>query len=244
MDDRSWIPADWPAPPQVRAGCSTRHGGQSQGPYASLNLAQHVGDDQMAVENNRRALCDYLDLPSSPHWLRQVHGCAVSTDQSRLDEADASLTRQTNQVCAVMTADCLPVLMTDRQGKEVAAVHAGWRGLVAGAITATAKQFEADVEDLLVWLGPAIGPNAFEVGEDVFRAFVDEHDRYREAFVPQAQNKWLLDIYTAARLQLQQLGIKEVYGGGFCTVENNQQFFSYRRDGITGRMASLIWLAE
>lgn len=244
MHEDSWIPASWPAPNTIRAGCTTRVGGHSKHPYDSLNLAMHVGDIQESVSENRRELSAHLQLPTQPRWLQQVHGCLVSTDQHAHDQADACMTRQTNRVCAVMTADCLPLLITDLQGEAMAAVHAGWRGLAVGVIRQTIDLFTAPPTELLVWLGPAIGPEAFEVGDDVFDRFTGQSEMYRSAFVARPNRKWNLDIYQLARLQLGALGVTQVYGGDYCTFDNPRLFFSYRRDGDTGRMASLIWRTD
>ena len=241
MDSASWIPASWSAPSHIKAGCTTRIGGYSLAPYDSLNMGMHVGDNPRHVEQNRHALVQYLQLPSPPHWLEQVHGCLVSTDDQQLQQADAAMTTQTGKVCVVMTADCLPLLITDRQGTCVAAIHAGWRGLVNGVIQQAIKRMPVEVKELLVWLGPAIGPNAFEVGQDVFDSFIQLDDRYREVFLAR-HDKWLMDIYAAARLQLQKLGVTMISGGGYCTYDNKELFYSYRRDRQTGRMASLIWM--
>ena len=242
MNEGSWIAADWAAPAHIKAGCTTRHGGQSQGPYASLNLALHVGDDPQHVQSNRQMLQDYLHLPQQPQWLTQVHGCDVSSDAQALSEADACVSTRPGRVCVVMTADCLPVLITDRQGSCVAAVHAGWRGLANGVIGETIKRLPVAPAELLVWLGPAIGPRAFEVGNDVFDCFIELNEAYRAAFSAH-KNKWLLDIYHAARLQLARLGVNNVSGGDYCTFSQADLFYSYRREKTTGRMASLIWMA-
>ena len=241
MDEQSWIQANWSAPAHIKAGCTTRRGGHSLGPYASLNLAMHVGDDPQLVQRNRDSLKTYLHLPRDPHWLTQVHGCQVSSDDQVLAEADACLTIQPGRVCVVMTADCLPVLITDRSGTCVAAVHAGWRGLANGAIGQTIQRLPVAAKELLAWLGPAIGPQAFEVGEEVLNRFVELHDGYRDAFTTH-NNKWLMDIYRAARVQLAMLGVTDVSGGDYCTYENADLFYSYRREHQTGRMASLIWI--
>ena len=243
MDKRSWILADWPAPAHVGAGCTTRLGGVSRVPYASLNLALHVQDDPQAVQSNRQRLHEFLRLPAEPRWLTQVHGCAVSQDNAGLEEADASLSRQSGNVCVVLTADCLPVLLCDRAGSVVAAVHAGWRGLAAGVISKTVSLLGVPANEVLVWLGPAIGPQAFEVGPEVRAAFVTRASDYATAFVAGATDRWHMDIYAAARIELGLLGVEAVYGGGLCTYADHQRFYSYRRDGQTGRMASLIWLA-
>lgn len=243
MNSDSWIMADWPASARVRAGCTTRLDGVSQGPYASLNLALHVNDEPQDVLANRRSLREYLALPDEPRWLNQVHGCAVRSDTAELHDADACLSRQPGAVCAVLTADCLPVLLSDRNGSVVAAVHAGWRGLLAGIISKTVAQLAVPAGEVLVWLGPAIGPRAFEVGNEVRAQFLSRSADYTAAYTPATDGKWLMDIYQAARIELLQQGIEGVYGGQFCTYADSTRFYSYRRDGQTGRMASLIWLA-
>ena len=243
MDKQSWIPASWPAPAHVRAGCTTRLGGMSQGPYASLNLALHVQDDPQAVHGNRQRLRKFLGLPTEPRWLTQVHGCVVAQDDASQHEADASLSRLPGNVCAVLTADCLPVLLCDRAGSVVAAVHAGWRGLAAGIISKSVTLLGVPMNEVLVWLGPAIGAQAFEVGPEVRAAFLSRAPGYSAAFVAGASDRWHMDIYTAARIELALLGVETVYGGGLCTYADQARFYSYRRDGQTGRMASLIWLA-
>jgi YfiH family protein len=244
MDDRSWLPAQWPAPGHIHAGCTTRLGGVSQPPYDSLNLAMHVEDDPESVLVNRRRLSTYLGLPAEPHWLQQVHGCGVSTDDRPLETADACVTQIRGRVCAVMTADCLPLLIADRTGTCVAAVHAGWRGLASQAISQTIDKMPVAASELLAWLGPAIGPKAFEVGGEVRDEFLRQNARFADCFVTGRQpGKWLLDIYRLARLQLAACAVDNVYGGSFCTYQDTQRFYSYRRDKMTGRMASLIWMA-
>ncbi len=236
------IQPDWPAPRGVRALSTTRHGGVSLGPWASLNLGDHVGDDPVAVQANRQRLRQLL--PDEPRWLRQVHGVgcidAASPDADRT--ADAAFTRQRGVVCVVMTADCLPILFCDDQATVVGVAHAGWRGLAAGVIESTVSAMEIPGANLMAWLGPAIGPRAFEVGDEVRAAFVAFDGAASEAFVPAAGGKWLCDIYLLARQRLARLGIRRVTGADFCTAGEPQRFFSYRRDGVTGRMASLIWL--
>ncbi len=242
----SWIIPDWPAPSNVRAVQTTRDGGVSVGAYATLNLGDHVGDDPLAVARNRALL--RATLPAEPVWLKQVHGNIVA-DADRtvgVPEADAALARQPGKICVVMTADCLPLLLCDEAGTVVAAAHAGWRGLADGVVEATVKAMKVAPERLLVWLGPAIGPAAFEVGEEVRQAFMAHDPEAAKAFVPRsplAAQKWLADIYLLARQRLAMLGVKRVYGGGLCTYTDAQKFYSYRRDQATGRMASLIWLA-
>lgn len=243
MAEPGWITADWPAPAGVRAGVTTRLGGVSQGPYASLNLASHVGDAPAAVAENRARLCQALRLPSDPIWLNQVHGTQVCTDAAPGTTADASLSRQTGQVCVVLTADCLPVLLCDRAGTVVAAAHAGWRGLAAGVVAETLTRMAVDPANVLAWLGPAIGPQAFEVGNEVRAAFLDLASDYAQAFADHTPGKWRMDLYTAARLQLAGLGVTRVFGGGYCTYSDAARFYSYRREQQTGRMASLIWIS-
>jgi len=244
------IVPDWAAPVNVHACTSTRRGGFSSGPFASLNLAAHVGDDAAAVAVNRRRLRMALDLPTEPLWLNQVHGCeAVSADcdvDPDVDEArsaDAAVSRQPGHVCAVLTADCLPLLLCDRAGTVCAAVHAGWRGLHRGIIEATLARLAVPVTELLAWLGPAIGPERFEVGPEVRAAFLAQDGGATSAFHAGAGDRWLADIYALARRRLSAAGVTAVSGGELCTVSDPGRFFSYRRDGRTGRMATLIWLA-
>lgn len=235
---------DWTVPENVRALQTTRRGGASGMPWATFNLGDHVGDDAAAVAANRAALRSRL--PGEPFWLRQVHGTvAVDVAQGpKTGEADATFTRQAGQVCAVMTADCLPVLLCDRQGTVVAAAHAGWRGLLAGVLENTVGAMNTPPGDLLVWLGPAIGPRCFEVGNEVRNAFVAADQAAKCCFVAHGPGKWLCDIYLLARQRLQRQGVTAISGGASCTVSEADRYFSYRRDGVTGRMASLIWLAS
>ncbi|WP_145599083.1 purine nucleoside phosphorylase YfiH [Yersinia alsatica] len=235
---------DWPAPASVKACSTTRHGGISEFPYDSLNLGTHVGDIAATVITNRQRLVEQGQLPQMPVWLEQVHGTRVlHLDGSAISDvqADAVYSRVAGQVCAVMTADCLPVLFCSLAGDEVAAAHAGWRGLCAGVLEQTMAQFNAAPSSIIAWLGPAIGPQQFEVGEEVKQAFIDIDTQAAAAFIP-AGTQYLADIYLLARQRLQAAGIHAIYGGDHCTVSEKQQFFSYRRDGITGRMASLVWL--
>lgn len=236
-----WIVPDWPAPLHVGALVTTRNGGVSQGPYASWNLATHVGDAEFAVEKNRALLHEIV--PATPLWLNQVHGTVV-VDVAGLastPDADASFTRQTDSACVVMTADCLPVLFCDRDGSVVAAAHAGWHGLAGGVLEATIAAMACDPQHLLAWLGPAIGPASFEVSDDVYTLFTGLQSAAADAFERRG-NKWLADIYELARLRLAAAGVTAVYGGGYCTYRDSARFFSYRRDGVTGRMAAVIWL--
>ncbi|MEO8102002.1 MAG: peptidoglycan editing factor PgeF [Betaproteobacteria bacterium] len=240
------IVPDWPLPAGVKALFTTRQGGVSAGKYASLNLGAHVGDDPLAVQENRRRVCSLL--PGTPQWLNQVHGTRVVTiggdavDRSP-PEADASITRMMGRPCAVMVADCLPILFCDVRGSCVAAAHAGWRGLAAGVIERTVAAMQIESGQLTAWLGPAIGASAFEVGQDVVDAFASQRKDARAAFrlLAGRPGKYLADIYALARLRLSAAGIEHVHGGGLCTVSAPDRYFSYRRDGQTGRMAAIIW---
>ena len=232
---------DWPAPARVKSLMTTRAGGVSQAPWASLNLGDHVGDDPAHVAANRARLRQ--SLPADPGWLRQVHSArVVELGRDANLEADAAVARQPGQVCAVLTADCLPVLFCDRAGSVVAAAHAGWRGLADGVLEATVAAMQVAPEGILAWMGAAIGPQAFEVGDDVREAFVARHPEAAAAFAPHAPGKWLADLYRLARVRLDHAGVHAIYGGGRCTYQEADSFYSYRRDGVTGRMASLIWL--
>ncbi|UHM88929.1 purine nucleoside phosphorylase YfiH [Rahnella victoriana] len=240
------IQPQWPQPASVRSCATTREGGVSLPPYGSLNLGSHVGDSPEDVAANRQRLIELGGLPAVPHWLEQVHGTDVirlttETPPVSLLIADAAYTRERGVVCAAMTADCLPVLFCSKNGDEVAAAHAGWRGLCAGILENTVACFEAAPADIMAWMGPAIGPAHFEVGGEVRDAFMAENSNASVAFTP-AGTKFMADIYLLARLRLQSAGLTAIYGGEYCTVTDRTQFYSYRRDGITGRLASLIWL--
>ncbi len=240
----SWIVPDWPAPPWVCSVATTRHGGVSADPYSSFNLAEHVGDDPFAVAHNRKFLNERFKLPSPPRWLNQVHGVDV-VDAALIKPGcagDASHSDQSGVVCAVLTADCLPVLLCDRERMHIAAAHAGWRGLAQGVLTNVVAAMQSPPAQMMAWLGPAIGPSAFEVGDDVYGAFVGQNPAWREGFTPTPAGRWLADLYQLARWQLHKLGVTAVYGGHWCTYSDAQRFYSYRRDGVTGRMASLIWM--
>ncbi|PZW60974.1 peptidoglycan editing factor PgeF [Pseudomonas sp. B21-017] len=237
----TWLTPDWPAPASVKACVTTRAGGVSLAPFDSLNLGDHVDDSPEAVAENRRRLTDRFSI--QPAWLQQVHGIVVAqADPNLVATADASWTATPGIACTAMTADCLPALFCDRAGTRVAAAHAGWRGLAAGVLEATLDSLAVPPEDVLVWLGPAIGPQAFEVGPEVRETFVQQLPEAAKAFVPsQNAGKFMADIYELARLRLAARGVTAVYGGGFCTV-TDPRFFSYRRSPRTGRFASLIWL--
>ena len=240
-----WIRPEWPAPARVHAVSTTRGGGVSSGAYASLNLGQHVGDAMVSVVENRRRLATSLKLQHEPRWLKQVHGVAVARLASTAPDvpADAAISGESDEACVIMTADCLPVLFCDRAGARVGAAHAGWRGLAAGVLEATVQAMETAPGELLAWMGPAIGPKAYEVGSEVRQAFVSRDPGAIAAFTPgQAAGKWWCDLYMLARRRLEAAGITHVYGGGFCTYTEQERFFSFRRDGECGRMATLIWL--
>ncbi|MDD2832976.1 MAG: peptidoglycan editing factor PgeF [Methylotenera sp.] len=245
MDALNFIHPGWPAPANVKALQTTRAGGVSKGAYASLNLGTHVADDPVAVDKNRQLLSQYL--PSEPVWVNQVHGVEVidAAISNCLQNADASFTTKKNVVCVTMTADCLPVLLCDKQGSVVAAVHAGWRGLCDGVIEAAIQKMQVAPTEILVWLGPAIGPDAFEVGDDVRAQFIANDAQAELAFKPLA-GKWLCNMYTIAKQRLSRLGVEQVFGAtvndDFCTYTDHSRFFSFRRDQSTGRMATMIWL--
>lgn len=242
----NFITPHWPAPANVKALQTTRMGGVSIAPYASLNLGAHVGDDPIAVAANRQLLSPYL--PSEPVWVNQVHGVDVidAAVSSCLQNADASFTNKSNVVCVTMTADCLPVLLCDKTGTVVAAAHAGWRGLCDGVIEAAVRKMGVPASEVLVWLGPAIGPDAFEVGSDVRDQFIAKDHDAALAFKPLGE-KWLCNMYMIAKQRLNKIGVTQVYGASvnedFCTYRDEARFFSFRRDNVTGRMASMIWLA-
>ncbi|TCT19199.1 peptidoglycan editing factor PgeF [Thiobaca trueperi] len=238
------IRPDWPAPAWVQAVSTTRHGGLSGGPFASLNLGDHVGDEPAQVAGNRARLIEHLGLTAEPCWLNQVHGRTIIHADAVAPgrEADGAVTDTPGAVCVVMTADCLPLLICDDRGTQVAAVHAGWRGLADGVVDSALDALGVAPERLLVWLGPAIGPAAFAVGDEVRDRFIAAAPDATAAFQPHGAGRWLADLFLLARQRLALLGIDRIYGGGDCTVSQPHRFFSYRRDGVTGRMASLIWL--
>ena len=242
-----WFVPDWPAPACVRSLVTTRNGGVSTAPFDSMNLADHVEDDPEAVRANRERLRAHL--PAEPCWLRQVHGTRVveAGTAAAPEQADACVARRAGKVCVVMIADCLPVLLCDRAGTTVAAAHAGWRGLSAGVLERTVAAMGCAPCELLAYLGPAIGPQAFEVQVDVLEAFAQTHPHARACFqakptVAGTPRKWLADLYGLARQRLNSAGVRAIYGGDRCTFSEPATFYSHRRDGRTGRQAALIWL--
>ncbi len=242
----AWIVPDWPAPAQVRAFVTTREGGVSQGEYASLNLGTKSGDDPARVAANRRVVQAYL--PSSPCWLTQVHGTAVANLDGAVEGdspvADAAVTSVAGRVAVVLTADCLPVFLCRENGSAVAVAHAGWRGLAAGVLENAVAALAVDASQVLAWLGPAIGPGAYEVGCDVREAFAAAHGDADCAFVPRGERKFLADLYALARLRLANAGVERVSGGGFCTFTEHERLFSYRREKKSGRLGAFIWIDE
>lgn len=236
---------NWPAPKNVKAFASTRVGGFSMAPYQGLNLGAHVGDDLFIVEKNRDWLAQQAKLPSAPIWLNQTHSTVVaqaSAPTTQVLDADGVFTSSSQVVCSAMTADCLPVLLTNTQGTQVAAVHAGWRGLANGIVENALELFSGEV---MAWLGPAIGPQAFEVGEDVLQAFVDFDSQAHQAFTPRdIEGKWLADMSKLATQRLNKLGVTQVFDSGLCTFQDKNDFYSYRRDGVTGRQATFIWIED
>lgn len=235
----SFLKPDWPVSPYVHACTTLRQGGFSKGTWAGLNLASHVGDNPFSVVKNRKFLRRALNLPSEPVWLKQVHGNQVVNAASGVTRtADASYSSEPRVVCAVLTADCLPILLYAADSCTVAAVHAGWRGLLNGVIQSTLAEIGAGC---VAWLGPAIGPGAFEVGSEVRDAFVRLSLLFEPAFTSRAGDRWMADIYAISRIILQQNGVEHIHGGGYCTWTDAERFYSYRRDGVTGRMATLIW---
>ncbi|HLW23309.1 MAG TPA: peptidoglycan editing factor PgeF [Steroidobacteraceae bacterium] len=236
---------EWPAPPGVRALATGRAGGVSVGRYASLNLAAHVGDAPAAVSENRARLRTAAALPAEPGWLEQVHGTRVldldAWGAGGAGPADAAITRQMGRVCAILSADCLPVLLAARSGTAVGAAHAGWRGLAAGVIEATVRALAVPPASLIAWLGPAISPEHFEVGPEVRAAFLAVDPEAATAFVENARGRYQADLYRLARLRLERAGVSAVFGVQACTFADANRYFSHRREGPTGRQATLIW---
>jgi YfiH family protein len=243
VSEAARLHADWPAPPGVVAFTTLRRGaGVSQPPFDSFNLGARCGDDVAAVMHNREQLIAGFALPSAPRWLRQVHGAGVAVDPGDGEpEADAAVTRTSGLVLAILTADCLPVVLAAADGGEVAAAHAGWRGLCGGVLEATAAAMRTAPADVVAWLGPAAGPQAYEVGTEVRAAFVERDPRAATAFVATRPGHWRVDLYALARQRLAEAGVTRVFGGGLCTISDAQRFYSHRRDQRTGRMATLIW---
>jgi hypothetical protein len=240
-----WLTPDWPVPARVHVLSTLRTGGCSAAPYDSLNLAAHVGDSGACVRDNRRTLREAASLPAEPLWMEQVHGTAVVVhdgSRSGAPTADAAIALRPGHVCAVMTADCLPVVLADRAGTRVGVAHAGWRGLVAGVVEATLAALGCAPADTVAWLGPAIGPGAFEVGAEVRDAFASRLAALGAYFTPNARGRFQADLYSLARRQLAEAGVTSVHGGTWCTATDPRRFFSFRRDGTTGRMATLAWL--
>lgn len=237
-----WITPDWPTPDHIHAATTLRTGGVSLAEFSSLNLAEHVHDRPEHVLNNRQCIKTMLALPAEPIWLQQTHSTdVVCVDQVTLrPEADASYTAKKNTVCSIMTADCLPILLCDRQGTMIAAIHGGWRGLLKGIIENTLLKMP-DTQ-ILAWMGPAIGAQRFEVGDEVRTAFIDKSSQFASAFKQQENGQYLANIYHIAKILLNNAGVEQIYGGDYCTVRDKERFFSYRRDGQTGRMATLIWM--
>jgi hypothetical protein len=240
----AFLHADWPAPPGVHALTSLRHGlGVSAAPFDHFNLGSRCGDDADAVIENRRQLESALHLPSPPHWLRQVHGVAVAVEPGFDEpEADAAVTATPGRVLAILTADCLPVVLASRAGDDIGAAHAGWRGLCAGVLEATVGAMRTPAQQLMAWLGPAAGPQAYEIGEDVFAAFVQRDPAAAAAFAATRPGHWKVDLYALARQRLQAVGVTAVFGGEQCTISDPARFFSHRRDQRGGRIATLVWM--
>ena len=234
---------DWPAPPNVRAFTTLRHGlGASQPPFDTCNLGLRSGDDIAVVQRNRAALVERMRLPSRPRWLHQVHGTRVVIEPGDDEpEADAAVTRTPGTVLAILTADCMPVVFAARDGGTIGAAHAGWRGLAAGVLEATVDAMQVPGRDLVAWLGPAAGPRAYEIGEEVHAAFVGRDPSAASAFAATRPGHWRVDLYALARQRLADIGVTDVHGGDACTISEPQRFFSHRRDQRTGRMATLVY---
>jgi hypothetical protein len=237
------VTPDWSAPAQIRACCTTRSGGVSQQPYDSLNLGLHVGDRADHVLQNRRRLREQLLLPADPCWINQTHGVEVVTlEQDDKRDADAAITRETGRIAVVMTADCLPILLCDRAGSEVAAIHAGWRGLQGGVIQSTLAAMHSSPQQLMAWIGPGITQASFEVGDEVYTAFVDVLPGAASCFSANQPGHWLCDLAGLAAAVLRRGGVEEVSQSSHCSYRDAEMFYSYRRETVTGRMASLIWI--
>ena len=238
-----FVEPDWNAPPRVRALCTTRRGGVSKVPYDCLNLGLHVGDDENDVRHNRELLRRELRLPAEPEWISQTHGTrCVILEQDDSRDADAAITREPGRVAVVMVADCLPLLICNRDGTEVAALHAGWRGLQAGVVRAGLERMQSRAADLIAWVGPGISKHHFEVGDEVLEAFRATHDGAADFFEPHGVGHWMCDLAGLAARELERLGVGRVWRDPHCTYHDAQRFYSYRRDRVTGRMAALIWI--
>jgi YfiH family protein len=239
-----WVTPEWPAPSRVRAFVTTRHGGVSAGEYASLNLGTRGGDDPRNVAANRLVVRD--QLPAMPRWMAQVHGAAVcdldALGNHGVATADAAVTRVAGTVGVVLTADCMPLFLCDRAGTRAGVAHAGWRGMAAGVIENAVAALGAEPREVLAWMGPTIGPTAFEVGSEVREAFLAAGPEADAAFEPHGPGKFMADLYALARMRLARAGVREVHGGGFCTYREPQRFFSYRRVPASGRMGAFIWM--
>ena len=248
MSELELIKPLWPVAARVGAAFTCRGGGLSAPPFASLNIATHVGDEPAAVARNRERMREVLNLPAEPAWLEQVHGVQVTRLEggatAQAPRADAVVTREPGRVCVIQVADCMPVLFAAADGSVIGAAHAGWRGLAAGVLEATVAALESRPDELLAWMGPAIGPRHFEVGEEVRAAFANQDAEAASAFVRNARGRWQCDLYALARLRLRALGLRSIHGGGWCTYADAARFFSYRRDSRCGRMAALIWLSR
>ncbi len=248
QEQPAWIESRWPAPDHLHAGTSTRLYGISQGDYESLNLGDHVDDDHQAVMTNRQQLAELLDLPSEPFWLEQEHGNKIINLDTHIPEdgnfADGVFTTKTDCVCAVLTADCLPVLISNESGTEIAALHAGWRGLASGILEKALPMFSCSPESLMVWMGPAISARNYEIGIEMKSSFDHLEDiLQKDTFIPTRRDHWLVSLYRIAMLILKAQGVERIHGGQYCTYRDADLFFSHRRDGgKTGRMASLIWM--
>jgi len=245
MQSLDWIQPNWPAPKNVASISTTRHGGISKGIYSNFNLGAHVDDDELCVKRNRQILREQLGIKHEPNWIDQQHGTNIvqlTTSNNATYQADATYTTEQDKVCVALTADCLPVLFSDQEGSCVAVAHAGWRGLLKGVLESTLSALPAPNNQILCWLGPAIGPKKFEVGEDLKDLFVSKDQIHGVAFKPSSTGKCLADIYQLAKNILINCGVENIYGGGCCTYSETDRFYSYRRDGNTGRMATMIWI--
>lgn len=240
----SYIYPNWPAPKNIKSYFTTRIGGVSPAPYASFNLGDHVNDKTENINANRNKLQKELGLIEQPRWLQQVHGNEIinAADWCPNIIADGIYSNQPNQICTVMTADCLPILLCNTSGAQVMALHGGWRSLALGIVAKGISLFSDSPETILVWLGPAIGPRVYEVGHEVREQFLTLDSRLSQAFIPSPAGRWLMDVYGVARFQCQQLGVTNIYGGDHCTFTETDKFYSYRRDGLTGRMAAGIYM--